>query len=403
MDIALIGVGQAGGRLVDSFLDVDDWLVDDPIVGACAIDTSRAYLEDLSAVPETQRQLIGTDRAKGHGVGADNELAATIAKDERTTILNAIDSLSIGESDAILTVAGLGGGTGSGATPTIAEALRETYDIPVYGLGILPHTAESLIRTLNAARSLRSFRHSTDHVFLFDNDAWIETAPDEEIYQDVNELLATAIGTLFGVLDRVQTDRLGESDRTATEYIETVLSSNELSSIGFAGETIQQSDDHGGLLTRLWPSSGKQDDPTPPERSDHIEEVICEAASPPYTVPVEAPEETDTGLIMVAPESYVSETPLTPQSLSMIDRLDPTHIHLSEPPTSGDADGIAALCILTSDSFDRVTQLTEQAIDLQEDPSQIDYQDIDQAPDIVNAPETDGTESNGQDDLQPLF
>ena len=39
--ITLIGVGQAGGRLVDTFLDIDDWIVDDPVEGACVIDTSQ--------------------------------------------------------------------------------------------------------------------------------------------------------------------------------------------------------------------------------------------------------------------------------------------------------------------------------------------------------------------------
>ena len=83
--ITLIGVGQAGGRLVDTFLGIDDWVVDDPVEGACVIDTSQAYLERLSAVPDAQRHLMGTDQAKGHGVGSDNELAATIAKEEKKT------------------------------------------------------------------------------------------------------------------------------------------------------------------------------------------------------------------------------------------------------------------------------------------------------------------------------
>lgn len=403
MHITLIGVGQAGGRLVDAFLEIDSWLCSDPVRGACAIDTSRAYLEALSAVPDDRRQLIGTDRAKGHGVGANNELATTIAREERSEILDAVDELPLDSSEAILTIAGLGGGTGSGATPAIAEAVRERYDSPVYGLGVLPQKGEPPVRTLNAARSLRSLRQSTDHVFLFDNDAWIETAPDEEIYRELNATVATAVGTLFGSLDNGEIGRTEGEDRAAAEYTETVLSRNALSAIGFATESVRAPEEEQGLLGRLWPSSTEPSESDPDEWSERIEHVIRQAVSPPYTLPTDASEATDAGLFVVAPEQYCPETVLSKEESGTIERLDPTHFCMCEPTPTGDTSGVAAICVLTSERFDRVTQLTERAVALQNDPSQIDRQRSDQLPGIVDVPANDEASSEEDGDLKPLF
>ncbi|GAB7091314.1 tubulin/FtsZ family protein [Halorubrum luteum] len=416
VQITLIGVGQAGGRLADTFLDVDDWLVRDPVAGTCAIDTSRAHLQNLSAVPDAQRYLMGTDRAKGHGVGLDNELAATIAVEERARIRDIIDGLPIAESDAVLTLAGLGGGTGSGMTPAIAETVRNEYDIPVYGLGILPHSRTSPIQTLNAARSLRSLRQQTSHVFLFDNDAWGEADPDEELYRELNERVATALGTLFGVVDHVDTESTEET-QTATEYSAGVLSNNALSAIGFATEPadhIAPAERNQGLFSRLWPTSPGEtgpnstaaDESDPSVRSKQIEEILSEATSPPYTLSVDPDKDREVGLFVIAPKSYLSETDLREQELTTVDRLDPTHLHAYEPSSAGTCSRVSAVCLLTDDCFDPVAELIEQAITLQNDPSWIEELEVsDQFPDLLEERPTDteATTADGNEDLEPLF
>ncbi|SNR65440.1 FtsZ/tubulin family protein [Halorubrum vacuolatum] len=404
VQITLIGVGQAGGRLVDTFLDVDDWLVDDPVVGACAIDTSRAYLQNLSAVPDAQRHLLGTDRAKGHGVGSDNELAATIAVEERAKIAEISDDLPIAESDAVLLLAGLGGGTGSGMTPVIAERVRSQYDIPVYGLGILPHSRSAPIQTLNAARSLQSLRQQTSHVFLFDNDAWADADPDEETYRELNERVVTSIGTLFGVMDQVDSD-------------DNLLSTNGLSSVGLTSESavhIPLTKENRGLFSRLWSPSTEQseanpigtDEATPSMRRDQIEEVLHEAASPPYSIRVEPNKIRQVELFVIAPESYLSETDLSALELTTAIQLDLTDLHICEPSPSGASDRVSALCILTDDCFDCVSELMEEAIAMQNDTSCVEVSEaLDRLPDLLKdrSTDTEVTSVDGDGDLEPLF
>ena len=172
MKLALIGVGQAGGKVLDEFLAYDARTGADIVRGAIAVNTAKADLQGIDRLPKDRRILIGQSRVKGHGVGADNELGAEVTEEDIDEIQGALDSVPVHEIDAFLIVAGLGGGTGSGGAPVIANNLKRIYTEPVYGLGILPGGDEGGIYTLNAARSLKTFVDEVDNLMLFDNDAW---------------------------------------------------------------------------------------------------------------------------------------------------------------------------------------------------------------------------------------
>lgn len=72
MKPAVIGVGQAGGKITDALLAYDDRADTGVVRAAVAVDTARAGLLGLQHVPLERRVLIGRDRANGHGVGTDN-------------------------------------------------------------------------------------------------------------------------------------------------------------------------------------------------------------------------------------------------------------------------------------------------------------------------------------------
>ncbi|MFT4881102.1 MAG: cell division GTPase FtsZ, partial [Salinirussus sp.] len=172
MKLAMIGFGQAGGKIVDKFLEYDQRTGSQVVRSAVAVNTAKADLLGLEQIPQENRVLIGQARVKGHGVGADNELGAEIAEEDIDEIQGAIDSIPVHEVDAFLIVAGLGGGTGSGGSPVVAKHLKRIYTEPVYGLGVLPGSDEGGIYTLNAARSFQTFVREVDNLLVFDNDAW---------------------------------------------------------------------------------------------------------------------------------------------------------------------------------------------------------------------------------------
>ena len=253
MKLALIGFGQAGGKVVDQFLAYDDAIDGGFVASAIAVNTATTDLQGLEHVPRENRILVGGARVNGHGVGADNELGAEIAETEIDEIQNAIDRIPTHEVDAFLIVAGMGGGTGSGGGPVLAKHLGRIYTQPVYGLGILPATDEGGIYTLNAARSFRTFVREVDNLLVFDNDAWRSAGESVEGgYDRINREIAERFGLLFAAGEVGHRDSVGESVVDSSEVINT-LSGGGVSTIGYATETVETDD---GLLQSLTGGNG---------------------------------------------------------------------------------------------------------------------------------------------------
>ena len=110
MRVFFIGFGQAGGKVVDMFMEQDKT----NLFRAIAVNTARTDLLGLKQIPMKDRVLIGQTVVKGHGVGTENALGAKITRDEIDPIVTAIESIGTHDIDAFVIVAGLGGGTGSG-------------------------------------------------------------------------------------------------------------------------------------------------------------------------------------------------------------------------------------------------------------------------------------------------
>ncbi|GAB3025865.1 tubulin/FtsZ family protein [Natronobiforma cellulositropha] len=248
MKLALIGFGQAGGKIVDDFLAYEHSLGSDFVSGAIAVNSASTDLHGLEWIPDEQQILIGQSRVKGHGVGADNELGAEIAEADVGEIQRAIDEIPVHEIDAFLVVAGMGGGTGSGGAPVLAKHLRHLYTVPVYGLGVLPGTDEGGIYTLNAARSFQTFVREVDNLLVFDNDAW--RASGESVrsgYDGINAEIVTRFGTLFAAGEVTDGANVAESVVDSSEIINT-LAGGGVSTVGYASETV---DTESGLLSRV--------------------------------------------------------------------------------------------------------------------------------------------------------
>ncbi|MGB2841157.1 MAG: tubulin/FtsZ family protein [Halobacteriota archaeon] len=236
MRIFVIGYGQAGGRVADSFVEFANRTGQNFVVRALAINTAKADLIGISTIPMEDRLLVGESITKGHGIGADNELGAKVATDEIYTIQSAIDKRGSHQIDAFLIIAGLGGGTGSGGAPVLARRLKKLYEEPVYGLGILPSKDEGSLYSLNAARSLMSFVNEVDNLFLFDNDAWKKGGESvKEAFVDINEEIVRRFGILFGA---GEANEVGQMVVDAAEVINT-LKGGGISTIGYAAEEIE--------------------------------------------------------------------------------------------------------------------------------------------------------------------
>lgn len=232
MRVFFIGFGQAGGKVVDMFVEQDKKSGTNSFRGI-VVNTARTDLMGLKNIELKDRILIGQTVVKGHGVGTDNVTGARIAADEIDSIINSIDTRGTHDVDAFVIVAGLGGGTGSGGSPVLARHLKRIYREPVYVLGLLPAPEEGRLYTYNAARSLSTLVNEADNVFVFDNSAWKNEGESvKTAYSRLNDEIVRRFGVLFRA-GEVSKAGVGEMVVDSSEIINT-LRGGGISSVGYA-------------------------------------------------------------------------------------------------------------------------------------------------------------------------
>ena len=246
MKVVLIGVGQAGGKVTQVLAEFDYEMGFDAVRAAFAVNTAKADLQNL----DLDTMLIGQDRVKGHGVGGDNELGAEIMQEEATGVMDQLDGRITTEAEAIVIVAGLGGGTGSGGSPALAKELKRVYELPVYTLGILPGRDEGSLYQANAGRSLKTVVRESDAALLIDNDAWRKSDETvEEGFENINQQIAQRVGLLFASGEVV--DGVGESVVDSSEIINT-LQNGGVASLGYASaEAHEDASENVNTITSL--------------------------------------------------------------------------------------------------------------------------------------------------------
>ncbi|MEA2034769.1 MAG: tubulin/FtsZ family protein [Euryarchaeota archaeon] len=240
MRVFFIGFGQAGGKIVDMFIEQDKKAAVRSFRGI-AVNTARTDLMGMKNIELKDRILIGQTVVKGHGVGTDNVVGAKITADEIDSIINTIDDRGTHDIDAFIIIAGLGGGTGSGGAPVLARNLKRIYREPVYALGILPAPEEGRLYSYNAARSLSTLVNESDNTFIFDNSAWKNEGESvRSAYERLNDEIVRRFGVLFRA-GEVSKSGVGEMVVDSSEIINT-LRGGGVSTVGYAiSETTTQS------------------------------------------------------------------------------------------------------------------------------------------------------------------
>jgi len=209
MKLVVVGFGQCGGRLADEFARLNKRARSqrgtEIITGAFAVNTDAADLSGLQTIrPDYQhRILIGGRRTGGHGVGKINELGAEVAREDGDKVIDALRTAHrFFETDAFLLIAGVAGGTGSGALPIITQMMKDRYmDKPVYTMAVLPftHEEETEERTIyNAATCLKSLYPIADAIFLVDNQRFVRK--DFSLRNNLSQINALMVEPFYNLL-----------------------------------------------------------------------------------------------------------------------------------------------------------------------------------------------------------
>jgi cell division GTPase FtsZ len=393
MKLAMIGFGQAGGKIVDKFLEYDERTGSEIVKAAVAVNTAKADLLGLEKIPNDQRVLIGQSRVKGHGVGADNELGAEIAEEDIDEIQGAIDAIPVHEVDAFLIVAGLGGGTGSGGAPVLAKHLKRIYTEPVYGLGVLPGSDEGGIYTLNAARSFQTFVPEVDNLLVFDNDAWRKTGESVQGgYEEINEEIVKRFGILFGAGEVSAGDEVAESVVDSSEIINT-LSGGGVSTVGYARETVENEQSSNGILSRLT-GGDDEDDLDTAHTTNRIMSLVRKAALGRLTLPCEIEGSERALLVMAGPPSYLNRKGIERGRKWLEEQTGSMEVRGGDYPVgqSGFVAGVILLSGVTN--VPRIRELQRVAIEAQDNIDEIRQESEENLENLVQ---------DDEDELESLF
>jgi cell division protein FtsZ len=188
--LKVFGVGGAGGNAVDYMVTGEFGEV-----SFMAINTDAKALGNLK-LPE--KMTLGSKLTRGLGTGGDPEMGRAAAEED----LEKIRGLCAG-ADVIFVVAGMGGGTGTGAGPVIARLAKESGAL-VLGLVTLPFDFEGARRQRQAQLGLRDLKNAADGVICLPNQKIFklidENTSVNEALKITNELLAQGVRGIWRLL-----------------------------------------------------------------------------------------------------------------------------------------------------------------------------------------------------------
>ena len=189
--IKVIGVGGGGNNVVNRMVRSGVSGVD-----FVAINTDKQALNVSSAGYKIQ---IGEKLTHGQGAGSDPEIGRKSAEESRSQITKALE-----DTDMVFVTAGMGGGTGTGAAPIVAESAKEQGILTV-GVVTKPFAFEGRRRMMQAEKGIEELRSKVDSLIIIPNDRLkhateqkITFANAFEIADDVLRQAVLSISELIG-------------------------------------------------------------------------------------------------------------------------------------------------------------------------------------------------------------
>jgi len=214
-EIKVIGIGGAGGNTISRLMQVG-------IVGAETIGINTDA-QDLLYTDADRKILIGKDITGGLGAGADPSIGAEAAKESKEEIKKALEG-----ADMVFIDCGLGGGTGTGGSPVIADISKKVGALTV-GIVTLPFAMEGRQRSNNAQEGLENLESVVDTLIVIPNDKLLEIVPDVSIltaFKVADEILVNAVKGIAELITKPGLVNLDFAD------VRAVMSSGGLAMIG---------------------------------------------------------------------------------------------------------------------------------------------------------------------------
>jgi cell division protein FtsZ len=244
--IKVIGIGGGGGNAVNTMIDCDLQGIDFIVAN-----TDAQALRMSKAPVKIQ---LGGQLTKGLGAGADPSMGKDAAEENREQLADVLRG-----ADMVFIAAGLGGGTGTGAAPIIAEVAKEVGALTV-GVVTKPFTREGKLRLTKAENGVRELKKYVDSLVIIPNDRLLGLAgksmsildafkPSDDVLrqavQGISDLITTSglINVDFADVKAIMSERgmammgigIASGENRAVEAATKAISSPLLEDIDISG------------------------------------------------------------------------------------------------------------------------------------------------------------------------
>ncbi len=189
--VKVFGVGGGGGNTLSRMKEIG--------IKGCEMIAVNTDAQDLLYTNADYKILIGKELTQGLGAGSNPRVGEEAAHESDSEIKKKLSS-----TDMIFITCGLGGGTGTGAAPVIAELAKKQGAL-VVGVVTLPFTMEGKKRIENAMYGLERLESSVDTLIVIPNDKLLELAPElplQTAFKVADEILTNAVKGITELVTR---------------------------------------------------------------------------------------------------------------------------------------------------------------------------------------------------------
>jgi cell division protein FtsZ len=186
--IKIVGCGGAGNNTINRLFNIGVGCVE-----TIAVNTDKQGLDMIKA---DKKILVGKSLTKGLGAGGFPEIGKRAAELARSTLQEVLK-----DADLVFVTAGMGGGTGTGTAPVVAQVAKEQGAI-VVGMVSTPFKVERA-RIVKAEEGIAELRAAADTVIVLDNNRLLEYVPDLPLEQSFSVMDQLISETVKGISETI--------------------------------------------------------------------------------------------------------------------------------------------------------------------------------------------------------
>tara|TARA_Y100000310_G_C20703043_1_gene831888 strand:+ start:3687 stop:4802 length:1116 start_codon:yes stop_codon:yes gene_type:complete len=213
--IKVIGTGGAGNNTINRIKEVG--------ISGAEVLAANTDAQDLLYTNADTKILLGRDTTLGLGAGGKPAIGEESARESEHELKNKLQG-----ADMVFITCGLGGGTGTGSAPVIAEQARKNGSLTI-AVVTIPFEMEGQNRYQNAIAGLEKLEKNVDTMIVIPNDKLLELAPDlplQTAFKVADEILTNAVKGIAELITRTGLVNLDFAD------IKTVMGNGGVAMIG---------------------------------------------------------------------------------------------------------------------------------------------------------------------------